>query len=181
MGVIFEGKLENETVHYVLVKHWIAELPSMLLFCIFYVFPLALLSIGSFSLPNQITFSLLWIGASFYFAFLGLFLLIHWFNQYFDLFVLTNKRLIDITQIRFLVRKTTVTELSSVQHAKYKQHGLLDTVLNIGHVEVLTAGANPDLVMEEMQNPAEVTDLILKHAREYKSKVDIEMKEQTKH
>lgn len=171
MEIIFEGKLEDETVHYVFDKHWIADVPSILMFFLLYVVPLLSLIAGSFSFPSPAVFSAVWISACFYFVFFGLFMLTHWFNDFFDFFVLTDKRLIDITQLRFLVRKTTVAELSTIQHATFKQRGLLDTILNIGQVEVLTAGSNPDLVMEEVEDPAEVMDLILKCSRDYKLKV----------
>ncbi len=178
MDIIFEGKLEDENIHFIFVKHWISDLPSVLMFFLLYILPLFLLIAGSFSFPTPMMFYTIWIGACLYFTFFGLFMLIHWFNDYFDFFVLTDKRLIDITQLRFLVRKTTVAELSTIQHATFKQRGLLDTILGIGHVEVLTAGTNPDLVMEEIEDPAEVTDQILKCSRDYKLKVHEEQVEE---
>jgi len=164
--LVFEGQLANERVCNIFRKHWITDLPEITLFFIFYLIPFIVLLGYSFYLPFD-TAALLWIIASLYFVVFGLALYIHWLNDFFDLFVLTDKRLVDVTQERFLVRRTSVAELNQVQNATYKQKGILDYLFNIGSVDVQTAGNNPDLLIEDIENPEKVTDQILQYSRKY--------------
>lgn len=163
IDVSFEGKFPDETVYYIFEKHWIAELPELLTLIFFYIVPIIATIVITFLVPVRFI-PLVWLLASFYLIVTGILLLIRWLNEALDLFVLTDKRLIDITQRGFLSRQTTTANLSQIQHVTYKQRGVLDTMLNLGVVDVLTAGSNPDMALEYIQNPAQVTDLILEFA-----------------
>lgn len=165
LDVTFEGKFPDETVYYVFEKHWIAELPELLTLIFFYIVPIIIAIVLTFLVP-MIYIPLVWLIVSFYLIITGILLLIRWLNEALDLFVLTDRRLIDITQHGFLSRQTTTANLSQIQHVTYKQRGIMDTILNLGHIDVLTAGSNPDMTMEYIQNPAQVTDLILEFAVE---------------
>lgn len=170
----FEGKLHNEQIYYIFEKHPITDLPEWSMFLILYVFPLMWLLELSTKTTGIIN-SMLWIFSCFYFAFLGLFLFISWTNDIFDLFILSDKRLIDVTQHGFLKRKTSIAELHHIQNASFTQKGAIDHILNTGTVEVQTAGNNPDLMMEFLRNPGKVTDLILDFARDYAKRREIEL------
>ncbi|MFN7160935.1 MAG: PH domain-containing protein [Candidatus Gracilibacteria bacterium] len=165
LDVTFEGKFPDETVYYVFEKHWISELPELLTLIFFYIVPTIAAIVISF-LVEMRYIPLVWLLASFYLIITGLLLLIRWLNEALDLFVLTDKRLIDITQRGFLSRQTTAANLSQIQHVTYKQRGVVDTVLNLGYVDVLTAGSNPDMALEYIENPAQVADIILDFAVE---------------
>lgn len=167
LDISFEGKFPDETVYYVFEKHWIAELPELLTLIFFYIVPIIAAIVLSFFVEPKFL-GLLWLLTSSYLIITGILLLIRWLNEALDLFVLTDKRLIDITQHGFLSRQTTTANLTQIQHVTYKQQGVLDTVLNLGRVDVLTAGSNPNMEMEYIQNPAQVTDLILEFAVEGK-------------
>lgn len=163
LDVSFDGKFPGETVYYVFEKHWIAELPEYLAFVFFYIVPIFIALIVSFYIPTKFI-PLLWLFFSIYAVITALLLFIRWLNEALDLFVLTDRRLIDITQHGFLKRQTTTANLSQIQHVTYKQKGVVHNVFNIGHIDVLTAGANSDLALEYIQNPANAADMILEFA-----------------
>lgn len=166
LDVFFEGKLVDEKVYKIFVKHPITDLPEWFLFVVLYLFPLMILLEYTFSAVAAAKI-VIWMFAPFYFVFFALFVYVTWVNDLFDLFVLTDKRLIDITQQGFLTRKTSIAELNQIQHASFKQSGVIDSVLGIGRVDVQTAGANPDIAMEWIKNPSKVTDTILTFSRNY--------------
>ncbi len=172
LHVFFEGKLVDEKVYKIFVKHPITDLPEWFLFIVLYLFPLMLLLEYTVSAASTVK-ALLWMFAPFYFVFFALFIYVTWVNDLFDLFVLTDKRLIDITQQGFLTRKTSIAELNQIQNASFTQSGVIDNVFGIGHVDVQTAGANPDIAMEWIKNPSKVTDTILTFSRNYQ-KSDME-------
>ncbi len=173
LKVFFEGKLHNEHIYHIFHKHPITDIPEWTVFMLLYIFPLMWIIQYSVS-GGTIAFWVL-IVLSFYFAFLATALFISWTNDIFDLFILTDKRLIDITQGGFLKRKNSIAELHQIQNASFTQQGALDHILNVGVVDVQTAGSNADLTMEFIQHPAKVTDLILRFAREYTSQREVEI------
>ncbi len=177
LAAVFEGQMEDEIIRHVFTKHWLTDIPEMLMFLLLFVVPFVLLLTSLFSLSGM-SLALLWIFSSYYFVLFLTALFIHWLNDFFDIFILTDKRLIDITQERFLVRKTSVAELNQIQHASYTQKGLVDTILNIGVVDVQTAGNKPDLTLEDIVSPSKVTDTILTYSRQYKKQVSVEVEKQ---
>ena len=160
LDVSFDGLFPEERVYYIFQKHWVAELPEALMLIFFYIVPILGASLLSFYI-KAMYLPVLWLIVSFYIIITGVLLLIRWLNEALDLFVLTDKRLIDITQHGFLSRKTTTANLSQVQHVSYVQQGIVENILDLGTVDVLTAGASPDLKLEYIQFPAKATDMIL--------------------
>lgn len=166
LNVFFEGKLVDEKVYKIFVKHPITDLPEWFLFVLLYLFPLMILLEYTLSVGGTAK-ALIWMFAPFYFVYFALFVYITWVNDLFDLFILTDKRLIDITQQGFLTRKTSIAELNQIQNASFAQSGPIDSIFGIGKVDVQTAGANPDIAMEWIKNPSKVTDTILTFSRNY--------------
>lgn len=166
LDVFFEGKLVDEKVYKIFVKHPITDLPEWFLFVVLYLFPLMILLEYTLS-PASVGKAVIWMFAPFYFVFFALFVYVTWVNDIFDLFILTDKRLIDVTQQGFLTRKTSIAELNQIQHASFSQSGVIDSILGIGRIDVQTAGANPDIAMEWIKNPSKVTDTILTFSRNY--------------
>ena len=160
LDVWFDGMFPDEKVYFVFDKHWIAQLPEILMFIVFYLFTLVGALMLSFFI-KPLYLPLLWLAVSFYLIITGSLILIRWLNESLDLFILTDKRLIDITQHGFLNRKTTTANLSQIQHVSYIQKGIVDNVFDLGLIDVLTAGSSPDLRLEYIQYPAKATDMIL--------------------
>jgi membrane protein YdbS with pleckstrin-like domain len=99
--------------------------------------------------------------------------LIAWLDEEFDLFVLTNKRLIDITQVGFLKRKVATTPLNQIQDTTSDISGILGTVLNYGQVDVQTAAGNAsDFTIDHIPDPALVARSILEVANQKKGGED---------
>lgn len=166
-GYHFEGRLENEEVHYIFFKHILSEMREWMMLVFLYIAPFLTLFFLSFFLPATML-SFLWIAAPFYFIFAGTYIFILWLNDICDISLLTNKRIIDITQQGFLNRKTSIAELNNIQNVNYAQRGPIDAMFNIGTVEVQTAGATPDLELDFVEGPSDIADLILSYSRNYK-------------
>lgn len=163
----FEGKLENEEVHYVFFKHVLSEIREWLFMFFLYVLPLLTLMFFSFLLPANIV-PVVWVFSPFYFIFIGSYIFIAWLNDICDICLLTNKRIIDITQNGFLSRKTSIAELHNIQNVNFSQKGPVDAMFNIGNVDIQTAGSSPDLEIDFVESPSEIADLILTYARNYR-------------
>lgn len=162
----FEGKLEGEEIHYLFFKHILSEVREWLMLFFLYLAPLLSLVFFAFLLPVGIP--MFWIFVPFYFVFMGTYIFILWMNDICDIWLLTNKRIIDITQRGFLSRRTSIAELNNIQNVNFSQKGPLQAMFNIGTVEIQTAGTSPDLEQDYLESPGEVADLVLLYSRNYK-------------
>jgi len=100
-----------------------------------------------------------------------LFICIRWINEEFDLFILTNHRLVDITQESFLKRTITTTPLEQIQDATSVVNGLIRTLLNYGDLVVKTAAGNAsNFYIDAIPDPATHARQILNAAEKIQSK-----------
>ena len=173
----FPGKQPNEKVLMVIRKHMIVYARILFFFFLTSVFPiLVFISIWSrtFPLSSGGTISIVgYLGALLYLLYSLAILLIAWLNEEFDLFILTNNRLIDITQVSFFKRTVATTPLSQIQDTTSDIHGILGTVLNYGSIDVQTAaGDASSFTIDHVHDPALVARRILNYAQQKKENGD---------
>ena len=83
-----------------------------------------------------------------------------WTDYYLDVWVLTNKRIIDIEQKGFFRRDVSNFRYEQIQDMTVKVHGLLATFLDYGSLEVQTAGSSAKLDIQGVAKPNELRDVI---------------------
>lgn len=160
----FEGQDEDEKILLLVRAHVVTNLP-WILWAIF-------LSQIPFLLPKVIVLSglydLLTIPDNFRFALsvinilLVLIIVFEGFlNWYFNVYIVTNKRIIDISFDSLLRKNIDMAPLENIEEADSTTAGLLGTIFNFGNVAVQTAGANIAIDMQKVPNPSVVADFIL--------------------
>ena len=151
----FPGQREDEVLIAVFRKHWFSFLKPVLifvvLFCISIVIlwfwlaiPLILLIVG---------FVLLLLAISYL---LYSFLLWWW-----DIYILTNIRVINFDQKTLFHRVVSEAELMNIQDTTYEIEGIWQTVFNYGQVKILTASSGQSIVFEDVPAPHAIQDRIL--------------------
>ena len=65
-----------------------------------------------------------------------------WTHYYLDLWVVTDRRIILVDQVKFFNRNVSVFRLERMQDIEYKISGIIPTLLNFGTLKAQTAGAN---------------------------------------
>ena len=99
-------------------------------------------------------------GSSFAMLILILFFLV-WIDYYFDLWVITNKRIINIEQKGLFSREVSELELDKIQDVSVSVLGIIPTFLNYGDVFIQTAGETERFVFKNISNPYGIKDLIM--------------------
>lgn len=167
----FEDQHEGEKVIMVIRKHFVAYAKVALIFLIIFVFPVILLFLALPNFQGAISSDAFWITGAFSCIYLlyGLaLLLVMWINEAFDIFILTNERLVDVTQVNFFQRTTTTTPLNQIQDTTSNVKGLFRTVLNYGDVGVKTAAGSASMFfIDSVPRPDKVAESILLEARKY--------------
>ncbi len=89
-----------------------------------------------------------------------------------DVFILTNKRIIDIERkYIFLYEAHFETEYKNIRETKIKMINVFQTFLDVGNVTVETPGAQPDINMTFVDHPFFVIDKI-NEIKGFKEKLD---------
>lgn len=99
-----------------------------------------------------------------------------WTNYYLDIWIVTDRRIINIDQIHLFKRDVTVMRTERVQDITVEVHGLFATLLKFGNLEIQTAA--PEIVSTTVQgipNPTYVRNVILEYVdvtTEHKNKLE---------
>lgn len=161
-GLRFETQEEEEVVILFLRQHFIVNVPWILITILLIIAPtvifpklFSVLSIN-FSLPTGyfLIGTMFWYLATFGFALASF---IGWF---FNIYIVTNERVVDIDFFYLLYKKFSEAELAKIQDISYASGGIVATIFNYGNVTIETAGEAPNLVFESIPFPEKVVETI---------------------
>ncbi len=93
----------------------------------------------------------------FFGIFYGLRELVIW---YYNAFVITNKRIIDIDQRGLFERIVSEAPYEKIQDVSYRLKGIFQTLLHYGSIYIQTAGAAAVIEIRNIKNPEKVQELI---------------------
>ena len=151
----FETQTHDEEVILLLRRHWFTNLPwiflaLVMLFVPPFVFQLNLLgSLDTAQIPLrfQLVGTLVWYILTLGFAFESFLM---W---YFNVLLITTRRIVDIDFWGLLHKSVAETTLSHVQDVTHEVGGFWRTVLNFGHVYVQTAAEVPRIEFRDVPRP----------------------------
>ncbi|MSU60536.1 MAG: hypothetical protein EXS52_01305 [Candidatus Staskawiczbacteria bacterium] len=95
-------------------------------------------------------------------TFLWMFFFINWTNYYLDTFLITNKRIIYIEQVRLFRRNASELRLEKIQDIQVKILGIVPSLLNMGDLHIQTAGGKDEVVFKSVPNAHGVKNMISK-------------------
>jgi hypothetical protein len=84
-----------------------------------------------------------------------------WTTYYMDVWVVTNRRIIDIDYLRLFERNIAMLRLDRVQDVTTEVKGIFGTLLRYGSVVVQSAGSDREFVIDQIANPEQLRDVIL--------------------
>lgn len=162
----FPGKREDEKIIMVIRKHYIVYVRIFFIFLVTSVIPATVFLFFWSNSYDFLTSSFIgatgYIGAGFFILFSLAIFLVAWLNEEFDIFILTDQRLVDITQVNFFKRTVAATQLRNIEDTVTDVHGIFPTMLNYGNLDVQTAAGNAsDFFMDHVPDPVEAARVIL--------------------
>lgn len=165
MRTAFPGQNSNEPVFIFLRRYYLAFLPSLLIILVMFAVGCAMLGYTIFGLRHSPG-----VDASFYnwaVAVSGIFILftigfttVAWLDFYFDIHIVTDRRVVDVNQNRLFSRDVSELSLEDIEDVSVNFSGILSTFFNYGAIEVQTAGTRANFHFQEIANPREVASII---------------------
>jgi hypothetical protein len=153
----FADQFEDEEVLYVFRKHPIVMRKGLI------IGMLAIL-LGTVPALFDPRYSVYFIGLICGIAAGLLLLLPSWITWHFSVFIVTDKRLIQITQKGFFNRSVIDMGLNQIQMVNYQVSGFQETLLGFGTIMMQTFVG--DLVIHEIPHPAKIQKKLLEILRE---------------
>lgn len=165
----FEGKKEGEEVIIFLHRHWYTLFSKFLFILAGACIPFVLVVLfGSILLSGNLMtiFVLFW----------ALWTMILWYIFFYILtmytlesWTVTNMRIINSVQNGFFDRRVSELSLSNIQDVSVNMDGMVPTMMNYGDVEIQTAAAERRFKFEDVPNPHQVKDEIMRLVEERKT------------
>jgi len=98
---------------------------------------------------------------------IGILLILRVFIVYsFNVFIITNQRIIDIDQRGFFERTVSEMTYSKIQDVSFKIKGLAQTLMHYGSIIIQTAGSNANIELQGVKDPEKVQQIVIEIQRE---------------
>jgi uncharacterized membrane protein YdbT with pleckstrin-like domain len=168
VGVAFEGEERGEKVILLLRPHLVTLVPAAGITIFLVLAPtfvpvfLRLLDIDlsqSLNFLQTMTILIIWYLFVFGYAF---YKFVFW---YFNVYLLTNERIVDFDFRGILHREVSYANLNQIQDVSPKTIGFFGTFFHFGNVFVQTAAVKPEFEFHHVPRPNEVAREILEQVR----------------
>ncbi len=158
-GVNFETKRKNEEVVLFLRRHLITNVPWIMIAVLMLLAPIVLFSFPILDfLPPKFQF----VSVLAWYLITAAFVLENFLIWFFNVGIVTNKRLVDIDFNSLLYKEVSDTELSQIQDVTYNMTGAIRAIFNYGDVFVQTASEKPNIEFLAIPRPDEVVKTLQK-------------------
>jgi len=145
-------------------RHWFVFFKKSLIFIGEAVLPIIIYTvIVNFApnlLINQPTGIFVIMGISIYMLFIWVIYFNSWINYYLDLWLITNKQIVDVNQVDIFNREVSKAPLFRIQDVMAECKGFLPTLLDFGNVYIQTAGTEEKFILKQIPHPFEVANKI---------------------
>jgi len=163
----FEDQMDGEEVLFVFRKHPIVMRKGLIIGMAawlvgpLYTFALTYIYANQPDKIPSVNFFFISLAAS---IMLGVILIIpSWISWYFSVFIVTDQRLIQITQKGLFNRTVVDMNLSQIQMVNYQVAGLQETLLGFGTISMQTFVG--DLIIHDIHHPAKIQKHLLEILR----------------
>lgn len=162
LDIRFETQEEDEDVILFLRQHIVVMVPSFCIFILMLLAPVVVfpLFMQLLELPIDIPASYILVGTVFWYLASFGFIFTQFLHWFFNIFIVTNRRIIDIDFVNLLYKEFSEAPISRIQDLSYQTKGILGTMFNYGNVLIQTAGEVPNFVFESVPKPSAAVDVL---------------------
>ena len=168
LGVSFESQEKGEKIILLLRAHIVTLVPVVLQIIFLIFLPLLVLwvlrALGINLFANLAARQVFWLYVSWYLFVFG-FTFYKFIFWYFNVYLLTNERIVDFDFRGILHKETSYANLNQIQDVSPKIIGFFGTFFHFGNIFVQTAAAKPEFEFHHVARPDSVAKEILEQVR----------------
>ena len=84
-----------------------------------------------------------------------------WIDYFFDIWIITSERIINIEQKGMFARKASELRFQKIQDITTEVSGFMPTIFNYGDVRIQTAGENEEFIFRTIPDPYNIKNIIM--------------------
>jgi hypothetical protein len=160
---LFPSQAKEERVFLLIRKHWFNYVPFAFFGLLMILPVVAGFSIFSyFSIPLSGINGDIWLAVLSAYTLTVLAIQLYGFVSYYlDVYIVTDRRIVDIDQNGFFKREIAELHLHQVQDVSANVTGIFGTLLHFGDVSIQTAGERENFIFRSIPHPYEVAKQII--------------------
>jgi hypothetical protein len=161
--ISYDGKDNDEQILYIVRKSRLLLIPHFTALIVAALAPGYLLPLViSFIIGNGLFFNDGFVTAVTIFWYLMIlgYLLMVFINWYFNVLIVTTKKVVDIDVHGLLYKNISEAALRNIEDVTSTVKGTFGTIFNIGEVFVQTAGEEREFEFKGMGNPSHIRDIV---------------------
>lgn len=158
----FETQEETEKVILFVRQHFIINVPWIVITILLVIAPTVIFPplFHALSLNVALPATYYVVGTMFWYLATFGFALASFIGWFFNIYIVTNERIVDIDFYYLLYKKFAQAELVKIQDINYTSGGILAALFNFGTVVVETAGEAPNIEFASVPYPEKVVETI---------------------
>jgi hypothetical protein len=160
-NITFENQEEDEEIVLLVRRDLITNVPWILAAVLLAVIPPLIFALSSFFTPFfQLSILTQLILTIFYYLIVAGFVIVEFAIWYFNIGLVTNRRIIDFDVTGILSKHLSETRLNIIEDVSYTQVGAVRSIFDYGDIYMQTAGTNVNFEFDRSPQPAKITRLI---------------------
>jgi len=167
-GVAFEGQEKGEKIILLLRAHLITLVPRVFTIIFLLILPFFapfILGLSGIDLAGFLSAAQTFLIVVFWYLFTFGFALYRFIFWYFNVYLLTNERVVDFDFKGLLHKETAYAKLNQVQDVSPKMIGFFGTFFHYGNIYIQTAAERPEFEFHNVENPNMVAQEIHEQVR----------------
>ena len=156
--VKFDSQEEGEKVYLLVRSHPFTQIGWILTS----VFLIISLFISNFFIPNFLNLEQILLFNLFFIIFIFSYIWFNILNWYFNVGIITNKRVVDIDFYAVLYKEITNAQLGKIEDVTIKSGGFIQSLFDYGSVFMQTAGTEVNIEFVDIPHPSDTVQLINK-------------------
>jgi hypothetical protein len=169
----FAGQNPNEQIFILLRRHWVTNLGWIMNAVLAIVIPFAIYAVllfFDFNASELLGVKLISIILALYFSLILTYIVRHLIDWYYNLYIVTDERVVDYDFKSLLSRGASESALSGVETVKESSIGFLPNLFNYGDVKVISE-SDREIIFHSIPEPVLVRDKVVDLAKVAKGEV----------
>ncbi len=166
----YDGEDSDEEILYILRKSFITNYKWVIMSIVFIALPF--LAVRALLTVDFLPANLIAIANAFWLLFVFGFVFANYANWFFNVYIITSKKLVDMDFVGLLYKNISETPLTNVEDVTSNISGTFGTIFNIGDVRIQTAAEQKEFDFELVNQPSRIrdiiSDLVIHHRNEAK-------------
>jgi len=162
-SMFFGTQNEGEKVYLLVRRHWIKNLGWIVNNIIYSIAPiLILLVLERFNVDiTFISFKVFFIIVLAYYSIIFTNVLRNFYDWYFDVYIVTNERVLEYEFKPFVSYKVTEAELGNIEDVEESGKGIVADLFNYGDLIIRTASRHGEIAFDAIPDPTRVRDILM--------------------